>query len=417
MPTPHPAESVPLPRWKKVLFLVAGILIVAAVLETGAGLFLRLTSGYDGEHLYQFRFDPYKNIHPTPGYVDTRGIRHNEQGFREDEAVSRSKPPGTYRIFLMGASTAYGTGSLWTHLQSEFEALDNSETISAYLEEHLAASMLDRKIEVINAAIPSVWTHHHLIYLNQEILSYEPDMVIFLDGFNDFYFWRYDHEQFADYAYGEQSRVIMGPPTIHSLATMNGWWLFRKSAFFHVLGRAARTAKLLLTPEPRQDPIPLDRALRQLPDVFSDNALAMIERTALILRNEDVEGVFMLQPLLLLERERYEARMPMKEKALFEFNVESRLPGYEEFMRRATPILAEMERERVEALDGQFVDLTSIYRGFEGQAFTDYAHLTPRANQVLADTVARRILPTITRQVEDELTDVKLPSPTSDLRE
>ena len=74
---------------------------------------------------------------------------------------------------------------------------------------------------MINAAITSTWTHHHLIYLNQRILRYDPDMILFMDGFNDFFKSEPDHDQFATYSYGMPSRVIMGEPTLYSLAYAN----------------------------------------------------------------------------------------------------------------------------------------------------------------------------------------------------
>ena len=79
--------------------------------------------------------------------------------------------PGTYRIFLMGASTAYGLGGLWPHIEDRYPVLKNPETIDAYLEQEAAGAIRpDLQIEVINAAITSTWTHHNLIYLNQTIL-------------------------------------------------------------------------------------------------------------------------------------------------------------------------------------------------------------------------------------------------------
>ena len=46
----------------------------------------------------QYAFDPYKNMRLSPGYVDTRGIRHNDQGFRHDGHVSREKPEDVTRV-------------------------------------------------------------------------------------------------------------------------------------------------------------------------------------------------------------------------------------------------------------------------------------------------------------------------------
>jgi hypothetical protein len=152
--------TLKLTRRKKYLFATILIVLVLALFEFSARVGLKLLRGFDGKHLYQYVFDPYKNILPAPNFVDTRGIRHNSVGFRRDSEVSLQKPVGTYRIFLMGASTAYGLGGLWPHLQREFAVLDNSQTIDAYLEAMLADSFPDMKVEVINAAITSTWTHH-----------------------------------------------------------------------------------------------------------------------------------------------------------------------------------------------------------------------------------------------------------------
>ena len=374
--------------------VLAGLLIAivaGAVLEFGARLYLRWNRGYDGKHLYQFAFDPYKNILPTPNYVDTRGIRHNSQGFRRSSDVSRAKPAGTYRIFLMGASAAYGLGGLWPHIEDRYPVLRNEETIDAYLELELRARFPERKFEVVNAAITSSWTHHSLIYLNQSILRYQPDMVLFLDGFNDFYFYGADHDQFESYSYTLPSRTILGEPSLYSLAYANGWWLFRKSAIVHLLARGAGNLKRLLAGPPERTPIDVDSALAGHRRVFPANALRMHERSGVILRHEGVIPVFMLQPMLILERGR---KHPTEvERRLFEFNVNSYLPNYEGFITKAAEFVRAQEAEMAQRVGGLFIDLTGIFREAEGQVYTDYAHLTPMGNRMLAEVVAARIAP------------------------
>ncbi|HWP02579.1 MAG TPA: hypothetical protein VNL96_03920 [Gemmatimonadaceae bacterium] len=372
-----------------------GILIVllAGGLELSARVGLRIFRGYDGEHLYQYEFDAYKNIHPTPNFVDTRGVRHNSAGFRRSTEVAVEKPPGTYRIFLMGASTAYGLGGLWPHIQREYAVLKNSETIDAYLERMLEDSLFGTRVEVINAAITSTWTHHHLIYLNQRILSYDPDMVLFLDGFNDFFFFDRRHDQFQDYAYGLPARIIMGEPSLYSLAYANLWWLFRKSAAAHVASRAARDVYLMMRGTSEQAALNVDSALAGLRQVFPRNALKMHERIGLILKAEGVHAVFMLQPLLILER----GRKPMSplERQLFEFNVTSYRPNYETFARRAVEFFREAEGQMAGRVGGTFLDLTTVFAGVEEQMYTDYAHLTPSANRRVAERIAEHVLPLI----------------------
>ena len=379
-------------HWKVVLLAILLLTVVAAGLELGVRLYLRDTRGYDGEHLYQFAFDPYKNILPSPNYVDTRGIRHNSKGFRRSAEVSLAKPSGTYRIFLMGGSTAYGMGGLWPHIDDRYPVLKNSETIDAYLEQALSSALPGRKVEVINAAITSTWTHHNLIYLNQTILKHHPDMVLFLDGFNDYYYYDDGHDQFASYSYNLPSQVILGEPTLYSLAYANGWWLFRKSALAHMLARGASNLSLLLSQRPEQHPIDVEQAVAIHQRTFSANAFKMEERCGLILQNEHVIPVFMLQPMLILERDR---RLTHVERRLFEFNVKSYLPNYEAFITRAVQYVRTRETEMAARVGGAFIDLTGIFKDVDGQIYTDYTHLTPEGNKLTALFIAERILPLI----------------------
>lgn len=386
---------------KKILFSLILVVVFAGALEVCARIYLHQFKGYSGGPLLQYEFDPYKNVLPTRNFVDTRGIEHNSAGFRRSSEVARAKPEGTYRIFLMGGSTAYGTGGLWPHIQTEFEVLKNSETIDAYLEQQLHEQYPGARFEVINAAIPSIWTHHHLIYLNQTILNYQPDMVILVDGYNDFYFYGRDHDQFRSYAYKEHSHRIMGEPTLGSLAYGNFWWLGRKSAFVHLALRQARVVKQLLS-RPEREPIVVDSAFAGLRDVFPNNALQMVERIALLLQQENVASVFVLQPMLILEADRQ--NMAPIEQEMLAFNRASYLPNYEAYMRLAVPFVRDLERATVEKYGATFIDGTGLFREAEGQVFTDYVHLTPTANERLAREISSRIAPTIEASVGGGLT-------------
>ena len=378
-----------------VLLVILFLTIVAAALELGVRIYLRETRGYDGEHLYQFAFDPYKNILPSPNYVDTRGIRHNSKGFRRSTEVALAKPSDTYRIFLMGGSTAYGTGGLWPHIDNRYPVLKNNETIDAYLEQALGSALPGRKVEVINAAITSTWTHHNLIYLNQTILKYQPDMVLFLDGFNDYYHYDGGHDQFGSYSYNLPSQVILGEPTLYSLAYANGWWLFRKSALVHMLARGASNLSLLLSKHAERRPIDVEQAVAAHQRNFSANALKMEERCGLILQNEKVIPVFILQPMLIFERDR---RLTDVERRLFEFNVNSYLPNYEAFITRAVQHVRTRNAGMAARVGGVFIDLTGIFKNVDGQIYTDYAHLTPEGNRLAALFIAERILPLIRKR-------------------
>jgi hypothetical protein len=176
--------------------------------------------------------------------------------------------------------------------------------------------------------------------------------------------------------------------------------------------RTGRTVATILSPRPEQPPIDVGPALVQLEENFDANALAMMERSALILRHEGIPSLFMLQPQLIMERDR--PGMPEIEQRLFEFNVESTLPNYEDFMRQAVPLVAARSQEALTALGADYLDLTRLYweRPIQGQVFTDYAHLTPEANRVLAEEVAARIIPVLAEGPPATAQDSSSVSPT-----
>src|SRR5262249_47151359 len=91
----------------------------------------------------------------------------NSQGFRGREITSRQS--SRRRVVLVGGSTAFGTG-----LRSD------ADTVSARLEE------LHSDFEVINAAVIGHQSGQELALLVSQLVDLKPDLVLTLDGFNDF---------------------------------------------------------------------------------------------------------------------------------------------------------------------------------------------------------------------------------------
>jgi tetratricopeptide (TPR) repeat protein len=84
------------------------------------------------------------------------------------------KPKNSYRVFVIGSSTAYGF------------PYGAGDTFSAILKEKLRDSYPHRTIEVVNTAITATnsFTFADII---DEILENEPDAIIFYEGHNEFY--------------------------------------------------------------------------------------------------------------------------------------------------------------------------------------------------------------------------------------
>lgn len=130
----------------------------------------------------------------------------NEQGWREEESISRNKPADQVRVFILGGSTAFG-----------YYNENNQETIAQQLETRLnqrvqkqqsnpdqyqpkqlpfyepdrdrlmqnEARILEGNYQVINAAVPGYMSRNQLSQMALEILPYDPDLIIVMGGYED----------------------------------------------------------------------------------------------------------------------------------------------------------------------------------------------------------------------------------------
>lgn len=100
-------------------------------------------------------------------------INVNSLGFRGPEFTSE-KPENTFRIFLVGGSTAFGAG-----------ATSDYSTISGFLQKKFDDVKLIKKIQVINAGISSVTSFEETYYIKHTLVQLNPDLIVIYGGFND----------------------------------------------------------------------------------------------------------------------------------------------------------------------------------------------------------------------------------------
>ena len=131
-------------------------------------------------------WEPPKSPAPFVGYVPAPGehasAHIDARGFRTLHDVSGPKEPGTYRIFLVGGSTAFGVG-----------APSDGATVGALLERRLEAevNVVGRRFEVVTAAAPAWASTHERILIENVIVELDPDLVVALSGVNDCHWgWR-----------------------------------------------------------------------------------------------------------------------------------------------------------------------------------------------------------------------------------
>jgi len=123
----------------------------------------------DYHDLIRFRV-PYRHHLPNQ-HFETYNI--NNEGFRGPE-IQKEKPNDVYRIFVVGGSTVYGLGTT-----------SDDTTIPGWLQQKLNAKSFDQKIEVINAGQVNMGSWGEIKTINNKLVNYAADLIIFYGGWND----------------------------------------------------------------------------------------------------------------------------------------------------------------------------------------------------------------------------------------
>lgn len=166
-----------MPRWKKFTFIVITLslpILLLAIVE-----FVLRISGYGGYPTFiraagdlspgqtlcmvePTATKPYFFANPTrPGYAETTNFL-------------MPKPAGTVRIFLFGESAAKGYPQ------------PRNLSMSAFLQSMLSDAWPGRTVEIINLGTTAV-ASFPIVYMVEEALQYQPDLLIFYVGNNEFF--------------------------------------------------------------------------------------------------------------------------------------------------------------------------------------------------------------------------------------
>ncbi len=331
-------------------------------------------------------------------------IQHNRGGFRRTGEVSVTKPPGTVRIFLLGGSAVYGAQGAYPHIESGYSHIYNHELIDAALERKLRQGYPQANWEVINCASSGYRLHQQLALLQSRLLRYHPDFVLLIDGYNDFIQLynsartspEIEFDIYENTAGLQEFDDLANPGSIRSLMTFGGAWLRAHSALVRVL--QGRIYGMVRNPWQRREAL-AGRVVSNPPllsDLTSEERLSAV--TALsngryyahtvrqinrILALDGIKPIFFLQPILILSGK----RPTDSECRLVQYEREVAGPLYHYLFRQ---MYNQWNRDLAEASRSdsfEYINLEDVFDDFEGQAFTDFAHLTPDGNSVIADRI------------------------------
>lgn len=117
------------------------------------------------------RFELVPNVESaTPG--QSQVIRINNHGLRGRD-VTLEKPPGTFRIVILGDSLALG------------RTLPEEQTFAGRLESALQRTASPTRIEVLNASLSGRDTWEEAAILRHRMLAFAPDLVVLQVCLND----------------------------------------------------------------------------------------------------------------------------------------------------------------------------------------------------------------------------------------
>ncbi len=160
----------------RVVLILAGLAVgVAALLVVELGL-RAAGIGAGGP-----RYDPFAGFSSTVPVFETAvrddGVRIFRTSPKRRVPVPQEflaeKPPGGFRAFVVGESSAAGVPYPATH------------AFSAFLQRRLRAELPGVPVEVVNAAI-SGYASRRILAVVRELARYEPDLLIVYAGHNEF---------------------------------------------------------------------------------------------------------------------------------------------------------------------------------------------------------------------------------------
>lgn len=381
-----------------VLYNVVIIGLIFAVAEYSARWYVSAKRGRGREQAEEI-IDRWSAFRTSPNF-DRVGVHHNPQGFRRDTSVPLEKPPGTTRVFLLGASVAYGAETIYPEIDARWK-ISNHETIDYYLEQDLNATHPSTHWEVINAAVSGFQLHEDLARILSVLLRYKPDAVILLDGVNDLsQLIRSgpDYDPYAQTALAEQFNDLTDPHGLPSLATMLSTWLVRNSVLFRALhDRAEHRAHRRYRQERIAGPLapgvnfddlsPVDQQRYRTIAAQADSYRHAVRQIHRILALDGIDDLFVLQPTLRLSKK------PLAE-------IETRLAEYDRSVagklelyayESLYPAIAGQLTEDAPAEGYRFLNLIDVFDHESAQTFTDYCHLTPMGNRLIAEAIFERL--------------------------
>lgn len=383
------------------LYSIALLVFFIALLEIAAHAILSFTdqgrsTTVGKRHLYH----PYRSHQLNPDYArkfDSGGVTiHSSDGFRSDTPFSKQKPDNTFRIVMMGGSTLYGIGA--TVPYDRQPSLQNDETISYFLQKELQSRLGDvadgLNIEVINAAVSAYTTFHHLVYFNEVLYEYDADLVVFLDGHNDFYYSEI-YNNWQSYKLGTVRLVdhfnhrglwFTAHTMVRFLASYSRFFFFLES-YMHRNWEDTETPVFRQPKTEHEDEFP-----NTLETVLNHSVFKSYTQFKALSDLYDFEMMVFLQPQVVFENPDL---LSAQDQKIQEITLQ-----HDTNTRRQAIRVALSDKFRREGILFQDIGELASKASASVQLYTDYCHLTPSGSKLLAQRMSGAVYGKINQMLQ-----------------
>jgi lysophospholipase L1-like esterase len=319
------------------------------------------------------------------------------------EDFPRAKPEGELRVMLFGGSSVAGFGP----------GITGADTISAQMEAALQPQVPGKRVRVINAGVGGWFSGQELTLLALEALSFQPDMVVFLDGFNDGQQWISEltnkprlvelkdivlpNTHYYGYSLitGFERVQSMGGAVAHTLSLASQHYpvlyytaALAKHARRMSMGAAAADVKDAGDPAAQQAIV--DGFAPRLDDLSINSVAtyaANLRSAAGIAASHRIPGLFVLQPGAhhAAKAERTATEAAFVDPARMRVEDRMTLMFFQAAARRFAGLATENGRWT------RYLDLTGLFAAEREPVWSDDIHYTAHANRLIAAALSRQV--------------------------
>jgi len=296
-------------KWAKALFFafllgctILGLLVGLFAAAEGAAYWLDRRSpamNAPEEHQDKRELAPYLLLQAEPdtamklscpqpdGTFAPGEARINRYRFRYGD-LSKKKPENTLRIFLIGGSVVFNGPS-------------NETTISGYLEDLLKKKFQNKGMnaQAVNAGMTAYISTQELILLITQIVDFDPDIVMVLDGYNDCLIPFSGQDERLGYPYGFKT---MEGAWYQTTAILKGMREFSLPSHLlygsHFLRRINPNWSYSHALAARRMSRPSDESVEKASVASAAELLTQNwNKMKIVLKGKGIKGLFALQPL------------------------------------------------------------------------------------------------------------------------